>query len=208
MIAPREIATPDKPLHLRRTGATWQADSPEDALEPIDPALAPAAAALPADLIQGDEAIILLIKPSPWYILLGSLNTLILIGVLCGVGLLINGRYGLAEYSTDGMVSLAAALALVRLFWQAFEWFSRTYVLTDRRIIRIKGVLQIEIFQAQLTELERPALLYSVRERLFGLGTISFTTHRAVFPSAYWLMVRRPNQTHRVILETMQRYGR
>jgi len=210
MIARREAisSTTDHTLRVHRTGTTCQADTPEDALEPMDPALEQAAAALPADLIQNDEIIIAMLKPSMWYILLGSLNTLILIAALCGSGLLLNGRFGLDEFSTEGMITLGGVLAMIRLGWQAFEWLSRTYVLTDRRIIRIKGVLQIEIFAARLADLERPALLYSFRERLFGLGTISFTTHGSVYPSAYWLMVTRPNNVQRIILETMQRYGR
>jgi len=128
--------------------------------------------------------------------------------VICGGAILLNQQFSFGEFSTEGMTTLALTLGIIRVFWQAFEWFSRTYVLTDRRVIRIKGVLQVEIFQCPLNELDRTVLLYSFRERLFGLGTISFTTDKSVYPSAYWLMIRRPINVHRTILETIQRYGR
>jgi hypothetical protein len=83
---------------------------------------------------------------------------------------------------------------------------SRTYVLTDRRIIRIKGVLRVEVFQTELKHLQHTEVLVSIRERLFALGTISFSTAGTGFPEAYWLMLRRPYAVHQRILQAINRY--
>ncbi|MBI1369988.1 MAG: PH domain-containing protein [Planctomycetes bacterium] len=165
-----------------------------------------AAALLPADLLQGDETIILLLKPSPLYILLSCVGTLGVIIVLTMAALWVHRHLGLGEYDPSSLMTLAVGLMGLRLFWQFLEWMSRTYVLTDRRVIRIKGVLRVEVFQAELGRIQHTDVIMSVRERLFGLGTISFATAGTGFPEAYWLMLRRPYTVQKQILQAIHRY--
>ena len=176
--------------------------------DPVEPALGlpveRAGAILPADLLQGGEVIILLLKPSLLYIVLGCLGTLALIA---GTAALLIGlrQVGAGTFSTSEVFAGALLLITIRIVWQTLEWFSRTYVLTNRRIIRIRGVIRVQIFEASLPQLQHTELVFSLRERLFRLGTIAFATAGSAFPEAYWLMISRPLAIHRRIVQEIHR---
>ncbi|MCC7408527.1 MAG: PH domain-containing protein [Phycisphaeraceae bacterium] len=160
---------------------------------------------LPAELIQPGEIIVLLLKPSPWFILLGPLKSLSLIA-LAGVGLYwVAQRAPIPLTGTDAVI-LTTLLLTLRLFWQFLEWLSRVYVLTDRRVIRVKGVLRIDVFETPLKNVQHTSTLFSLRERLVGLGTIAFATSGTAFIEAAWEMVGRPLEVHRVVVQTLNRY--
>ncbi len=164
-----------------------------------------AAGLLPADLLQPGEIIILLIKPSPWYILLAPLGTLAAITILVLLAIVISQRLQLPISQRD-LILLGVGLVGVRLFWQFLEWLSRIYVLTDRRIIRVKGVLRVQVFETPLKTVQHTYALFSIRERLFALGTMAFTTAGTAFIEASWDMVARPLQVHKQIVQTLNRY--
>jgi hypothetical protein len=164
---------------------------------------------LPPQLLQPGEVIILLIKPSPWFIVLESLGTLAGLAVIT---VLVEGPIfaGVGRSSILGVhrrdaTLLLAAVAGLRLFWQFLEWLSRIYVLTDRRVIRIQGVLRVHVFEAALKKLQHTEVYLSLRERLFGLGTIGFAT-AGTFAEAYWRMVARPFEVHQILRKTIERY--
>jgi len=156
---------------------------------------------IPPQLLQPGELILLLIKPSLWYIVLGSLRTLVTIVILTAIAL----QFENLVHRQDVLVA-ASGMVIVRLFWQFLDWFSRIYILTDRRVIRVMGVIRVEVLEASLKNIQHTQCLFSLRERLFGLGTISFATAGTGFPEAYWLMVARPLDVHQVVVKAMQRY--
>jgi hypothetical protein len=166
------------------------------------------ATGLPADLLQDGETILLLLKPHPLYIVLGCLGPLSLLAAIA-IGSFILPRYWEIERLSDqAMAGLCLFLAGVVLSWQLLEWMSRTYILTDRRVIRIMGIVRVQMFQAELRRLQHTQLLFSLRERIFGLGTISFSTAGPSLPEAYWVMVAQPLAVHKKVLHAIERYGR
>lgn len=179
----------------------------DDSVSDESPQLATARAAglLPADLLQPGELIILFLKPSPWYIVLAPLGSLAAMLILVLLGIVINDEADLGLARRD-LVLLGVGLIGARLFWQFLEWLSRLYVLTDRRVIRVKGVLRVQVFESPLKTIQHTAALFSLRERLFGLGTIAFATAGTAFIEAAWEMVARPLQVHRQIVQTLNRY--
>lgn len=177
-----------------------------DAPDPVIGLPDQAAAMLPADLLQGDEVIILLLKPSPLYVILSCLGTLAAITLVTMAVLWMHAKFALGDFESRNVIVLAMIAIALRVFWQFLEWMSRTYVLTDRRIIRIKGVFRVVTFQCELKRLQHTEVLVSIRERLFGLGTISFSTAGTGYPEAYWLMLRKPLAVHQRILQAINRY--
>ena len=163
------------------------------------------AALLPEELLQPGELIVLMIKPSPWYILLGSLRALVIIVVLA-MAISSLAQYDLINISRQDVILAAAGLIIVRLFWQSLDWLCRVYVLTDRRIIRVKGVVRVEVFEANLKQIQNTTSYFSLRERLFGLGTIGFATAGTGTYEAYWLMIGRPLHVHQTVVQTLERY--
>jgi uncharacterized membrane protein YdbT with pleckstrin-like domain len=163
------------------------------------------AAMLPPQLLQPGELIILMIKPSPLYIVLTPLRAIVAIAVTVLIfDKLIQA--GFIELSRQD-VSLAGFFLIgLRLFWQFLDWVSRVYVLTDRRIIRVKGILRVEVFETSLKQIQHTELFFSIRERMFSLGTISIATAGTFTSEAYWRMVSKPLEIHQTIIRTLDRY--
>ena len=160
---------------------------------------------LPEELLQPGELIVLMIKPSPWCILLESLRSLVAIGVLATAASCLM-RYDLLDANRQDVTLAAAGLVVARLFWQFLDWLSRVYVLTDRRVVRVKGVVRVEVFEASLKQVQNTRCYFSLRERLFGLGTIGFATAGTATYEAYWAMVGRPLDVHHTVVRTIERY--
>ncbi len=172
-----------------------------------DAAAARAAGMLTAELLQPGEIIILLLKPSPWFILLAPLRVLTAIVILAIAADSLNGYLGMGV-NRQNIYLLTMLLLLARVFWQFLEWLSRVYVLTDRRVIAVAGVLRVGVFETPLEKVQHTNLHFSLRERLFALGTIGFATAGTAFSEAYWLMLSNPLQVHQKVVQTLNRYRR
>ncbi|MHC4993817.1 MAG: PH domain-containing protein [Planctomycetota bacterium] len=201
-MSPARAENPQAVPHASRPSGTHDGavfnDTPEPVLGlPVDRA----DSLLPSELLQVDEAIILLLKPSPLYIILGCVGTLGTIVLITLIMLEAQRLFDFGGYTEQSLYTLMAVLGTVRIGWQLLEWLSRTYVLTTRRIIRIRGVIRVEIFQTELRNLRHTEVLFSLRERLFGLGTISIATAGSAFPEAYWIFLKRPMAVHRRIMQ-------
>ena len=100
-------------------------------------------AVLPAELIEDDEVVLLMLRPSLLFVPLASLGALTVIAVVALVLALMAIRWPSAiPWQEAHAYGLGVAAAAVRLLWQCLEWWCRIYVLTDRRVIRRMGVLR------------------------------------------------------------------
>ncbi len=162
---------------------------------------------LPAELIQEDEVVILLLRPSLWYIPLASFGSLVFIALITFM-LAYMSRLPWVNWSDLLAFGFGLALASLRLSWQALEWYSRVYVLTDRRIIRRMGVLRVAVFETQLKNIQHTSIFRSMRERIFGLGSIGFATAGSDVFEAFWEMINRPFAVHRIVVKTIEKYGK
>ena len=165
-------------------------------------------ALLPADLLQGGETIILLLKPSLLYNLLAALEV---VGGLVGLSVILliiepwlNAQMTL-PIPPRQLAVILLTVAVLRVFWQFLQWISEIYVLTDQRVIRVRNFFRPEVFQTPLIRLQHTELIFSIRERLFGLGSIAFSTAGTGLAEAYWLMIRRPMAVHRKIVQAISR---
>lgn len=159
---------------------------------------------LPPDLLQGGEIIILLLKPSVLFILINSLRTAVV--VTFGVfGLWLIHDQIEPWFTLNRSILVAGGLMVIalKLLYEIFNWLSRVYVLTNRRVIRVKGVIHVEVFESKLNNLQHTQLLFSFIERLFGLGTIGFATSGSAYHEAYWEMLARPLAVHRKLIQTI-----
>ena len=161
---------------------------------------------LPAELLQNGEAIILLLKPSPWYILLESVRSLLMLTLLLVTLLWVyNQGYNIGITPRD-LLLVGIGVGGIRLFWQFLEWLSRVYVLTDRRVIRVKGVLRVQIFEAPIQQVQHTNTTFSLRERLFGLGSIHIATAGTGATEASWVMLANPLEIHQKLVHALNRY--
>jgi len=167
-----------------------------------------AAAALTSRLLQPGETIVLLLKPSPLFIVLAPLGTLIAIGLLTAIAVVAGDAIGLSSSQQRGLAGVGVSLLMLRLAWQFLEWLSRLYVLTDQRLVRQQGVLRVNIFECPLSKVQHTDLALSLRERLTGLGTIAFSTAGTGGIDAVWHMIARPMEVHQTVIEALRRYRR
>lgn len=173
--------------------------------DPAADQLRRAAAFLPAELLQPDETIILLLKPSLWYVLLSCMGTLITFAVIT-IGAFWLAEFKLLQVSQREIVLLGVGLIGLRIIWQFFEWLSRVYVLTDRRVVRIRGVIRVSVFESPLRTIQHTSAFFSLRERIFGLGSIGFATAGTGTIEAIWEMIPSPLETHQQVVHAINRY--
>jgi len=160
---------------------------------------------LPGDLLADDETVIFAIKPSLWAIAFVSFRTVAIASLLPLLVLLdkifswgfLSGNYRLYIIEVYGLVVLG------RVGVALLQWASRTYVLTDRRVIRIRGVLTIDIFQSSLARIQNTFLVLTLPQRFFGLGDIEFTTAGTGGVEAVWRHLKNPLPIHHQLLRAM-----
>ncbi len=180
--------------------------------EAADPALpvgvSDVEAMIRRDLLQADETILLLAKPGLFFVPLTCLPFAAWTA-LAAMLLIVLGQRGLFPQASSWDIAALAATAIgLRLIWQALDWASRLYILTDRRVLRIKGVFNVKVFQAPLKNIQHTQLHLPLTQRLLGLGTIIFFTSGSAFADAAWSMVRNPVATQQIVLKAIERYGR
>lgn len=164
-----------------------------------------AASVLPSSVLHDDETVLILAKPSLWFIPLTSARFAIATVLLSAVLVRIFDLDLASRISPNQMALFATVAVLIRLVWAALVWTSHVYVLTNRRIITIKGVVNVVIFQASLKKIQRTVLYKPWYLRIFGLGTIGFATAATETFDSTWVMIPRPMQTHDQIVAEMNR---
>ncbi len=161
---------------------------------------------LPAHLLDGDEIVILAIKPSLWFVVFVSarwVTAMVMVMVL-------------AEWLSAGIPPLrpelvirgAAALAGARLGLGMLQWVSHLYVLTNRRVLRLRGIFNVDLFECQLTRIQHTYVTLAWYERLVGAGTIWFSTAGAPGTQAAWRHVAHPLEIHEQVRSAVNRSQR
>ena len=85
-------------------------------------------------------------------------------------------------------------------------WTSHVYLLTNQRIVTIKGVLNVAIYQANLRKIQQTTMHRSLIERILGLGTMGFATAAAAGgPESTWVMIPHPLETHQQVIAAIQK---
>jgi len=165
-----------------------------------------AADLVPAHLLDGGEIIILAIKPSLWFIVFTSIRWLAaMVVVILLSGWLGGWLGGRLHFSSTLIVQGAAVLAAARVGLAVLQWVSRLYVLTNRRIMRLTGILNVDLFECPLTKIQNTYLTLAWYERLTGVGTISFATAGTGGVEASWLNVNNPLELHERVRSAIHR---
>ncbi len=159
---------------------------------------------LPARMLQPGETIVLQLKPSPLYILIGPAGFLLLVLTLAVVGVYLDRGANAGQLSPTIALS-ATTLVGLRLGWQFLDWLCKVYVLTDRRVIRVQGVVRVHAFESPLESIRHTNLYLSLRERLAGLGTITFSTAGTGGVEAAWIFLANPLDVHAKVVELVRR---
>lgn len=151
---------------------------------------------IPAHLLDGGEIVLLKIKPSMWFILFASFRTLLAAGLVAVLSAPLSQALDPLGLSQPILVRIAMVLAFARLAIATLQWVSRLYVLTNRRIMRIRGIFNVDIFECYLTRIQNTFLHLAIYERLFALGSIGFATAGTGGIEASWENLNHPLEVH------------
>lgn len=196
---------------------TKQTDSPHERPEPagINPACAgdtavasPAAPVtslgtlLASHILHDGEIVILILKPSPWFILLSSLRFL-------AVTLMAMIAVKIVQHSSGGSyrpyAELGGIIMAGRLVWATLQWMGRLYILTDWRILRLSGVFHIDVFDCALRKIARTRLYSGVAERLVRVGSIDIVPQSEECEFRPWQMIANSSEVHAQVQATIAR---
>lgn len=158
---------------------------------------------LPVQLLDGDEVVIFAVKPSLWYVLFTSTRWLIAVAVVIAM----TGWLGPLVPGVNASLVIKAALALAgaRLGFALLQWVSRLYVLTNRRIMRLRGIFNVDLFECPLSKIQNTYLTMNWYERLATLGTVAFATAGTGGVEASWANVNNPLEVHERVRSAIHR---
>lgn len=150
--------------------------------------------ALPGGVVDGGEIILFAVKPSMWRPALDS-AAWIVTSVLLATTLLVTGRAfpGLSLAMTAQCVLV---IGFGRLAIAITQWIPTWYLLTNRRLIEIRGVRTPIVQSCPLVDVRNTYLNSSTFERPLGLGTITYVCNRDGNPPRLWESLADAEQVH------------
>ena len=155
-------------------------------------------------ILRDGELVLLLLKPSAWFILLSSLRFIAIV-VIVFSAVFVFDVDDMMHLNKLPIIEAAVFIAAGRLMWAVLQWTSRLYVLTDLRILRISGVFNVIIFDCPLRKVARTRLLLITRERILGLGSIEIIPIDEDLPEGIWQTIARPRQVHEQVVATINK---
>lgn len=158
---------------------------------------------LPEELLGGDEIIVLAIKPSPWFILFDSIRWVVAAAALVAGASWI-GELLPSVSETQLMSGVLAAVSL-RIGLALLRWVSQVYVLTNRRVLRLHGVLRVQVEECRLVHVRNTAVLVGFGEALTKLGTLQFASVEQGGHMPPWRNLAGPHEIHRQVRRAIER---
>ena len=117
------------------------------------------------------------------------------------------------EGDYGGIISLVslgiAALLFIYFVVRWLRWISTTYVMTNSRVITKKGILGRDYEDMPLHMVTNVDVSQSVMQRMFGYGTVIFSSQSGARDDVVWKNVPNPMRVRRLAQEAMdKRYGK
>ena len=155
------------------------------------------------EFLEGDEIIELSIKPSLWFIVIVSLR---FIFAVAAAAILIAWAARNAGSPLEAYVAPLALLSVVaRVVIAALQWASRVYILTNRRVMCVAGVLGVAVDDCRLRLVGATNLELSPAPRLLGLGTIRITPGGEKPRSIAWEHVARAGEIYAKLIRAVKK---
>jgi len=169
------------------------------------PANTSLAKVLAAHVLRDGELVILVLRPSLWFIVLGSLRFLIA-ALISSVVIRYCGSHSICSHGTvRSLAELVVSAVSARLMWATLQWMSRLYILTDLRVLSLSGVFNVSVFDCPLRKVARTRLIRSNEERFTGVGSIEIIPQDDSLPFGQWQTIAQPAAVHEQMVATINR---
>lgn len=165
-----------------------------------------------ADTLMTTGETIIVRERQHWLALLLESRTALALFLLAAVtwllGVLLDTQ---APALTDvlGWVALASLLiGLLILFFRAWQWWAQDYLITNRRILKVEGIINKRSADSSLEKINDAVLEQNLFARLFGYGDLDILTAADTAIDRYRMLNRAPafkremlNQKHNLEME-------
>jgi hypothetical protein len=156
-------------------------------------------------LLLPAEVIIFELKPSLWHVVFSSLP-------IAGLGLvLMILSLAVSELPYPARhwgIVIGGWIVGLRVAISFLEWLGRTYVLTDRRVLKQHGILNVRVECLGLEEVENTFVAQAALQRALGIGNIFLRCSDSRKDAHIWEHVRRPKEVHAHIVTQIDRWKR
>lgn len=170
----------------------WSAATSQTA--PVESATGTAWSALPRDMLDGGELVLLAVKPSMWRPLFDSLPWLITcVVLLVGVSRLGVPVWGVAPGTASQAILL---LAFGRLAIALLHWVPTWHVLTNRRVLHVRGIRTPRIASMLLDDIRNTYVHTAPMERLTRVATLTLVSKHDNEPIQIWRSIANPEKVH------------
>ena len=184
-------------------------------LEPsqVNPAPASVASAeadvsvIPGDILEGDEIIQLSIKPSLWFVPLVSANIVVPFLMIAAIAAAVGTSF---EWNPVVMLVFKMAIigTVIRIAFASLQWASRLYLLTNRRVMTFRGVLNVQVSQSPLSRIAEAQLESAWYQGLLGLGAVRMLPRRETDEPLSWTYLARPGEVHELLSRAIRKSHR
>jgi hypothetical protein len=144
---------------------------------------------LGSHVLRDGELVLLILKPSLWFIAFNSLAFALLTAFTSAALALLDRRMHDHFYFEAALFVIAG-----RLMWSMLEWMGRLYILTDQRVLRITGIFSVDVFDCPLRKVVRARMVSTSREKVVGVGSIEIIPADEAIPSAIWQTITNPKE--------------
>ena len=158
---------------------------------------------IPADILDGGEIVLLAIKPSLWFVVFDSARWIVVGALLLILAAVTPLRP--IDLSVPSITQLAFLIMAGRMGVGLLRWVSQFYVLTNRRIMRLRGVFKADIHSCPLLRIRRTGVSVGLHERITNLGTIHFFVDAEPNPDLHWRQVAHADEVHDRIRRAIDR---
>ena len=154
------------------------------------------------DVLDGGEIVLFALKPSMWYLVLVSARWLAGAAVIILLApFLFQARSATAEILTQAALFVTA----VRLILALLQWSSSLYVLTNRRVMCYRGVIQVSLFESPLVHIRNTYVSASPVERICKVGSIGFFLQGGKKVDVWWEQLSDPHTVHERIRRAIEK---
>ncbi|MFP4104897.1 MAG: PH domain-containing protein [Phycisphaerae bacterium] len=177
---------------------------------PTQAADATEALTVPQEVLQDGEVVILAVKPSRWFVLLASGPAWLVALAILAIRYLTAAFIDFSQaISTQSVFWICFGLVMLRVIYACLQWSGRLYILTNMRVIRIRGVFRPNVIDIPLRHVEEVEQAATVPERRLACGSLIFHGDEDRFPATMvWMTIANLQEVRELVEETIRRSRR
>ena len=155
--------------------------------------------ALAEKLLAEGEIIIYIARPSMWDIPLSSMRTLVglfVLGLVC--------QFMPVNNQNHAIWVVISLLAIGRVIFSAISWTGKLYVLTNRRLLRVKGIYRYDVFDCPLKRVGQVNVTRNWMQAVLNIGTVKLDITGNPYADADWIDISNPEKAAQIISTTIR----